>query len=101
MLRYVHHAPKGASGRSYLPGKNMESGPALVNNGAAGEVRLGSQAPLRLSADHFCLSPTPDILSAGAHISKVPRLEIPRNTFDRAESKGDGSDAFQEFAERS
>jgi hypothetical protein len=35
MLRYVHHTPKSASGRSHLPGENMRSGPALVNNGAA------------------------------------------------------------------
>ena len=28
MLRYVHHAPKGASGRSYLPAKKYGERPS-------------------------------------------------------------------------
>ena len=44
MLRYVHHTPKSASGRSYQPNENMCSNRTIVNNGVSFEVREGQKA---------------------------------------------------------
>jgi hypothetical protein len=45
MLRYVHHTPKSASGRSYLPGENMRSSRTIVNND------VSTRGPLRVKSD--------------------------------------------------
>lgn len=75
MLRYVHHTPKGASGRSYPPSENMRSRQTLVNNGTAGSA----SGHKRSSINHFIVIGLLDRLDPN-HTERTPALKFPSLT---------------------
>jgi hypothetical protein len=76
MPRYVHRTPRGASGRSYLPGENMRSGPALVNDGAP-RRSVGQGRPWPTGGWHSRSTPSSGNTRAFRHLRFVSEAVLP------------------------